>query len=106
MCVCVCACGCACPSHPVVREVFIDNLPHLCLLVVEDVRSKEEDDVEHGCLGGQGCAAVLGVGVGGYLEVREGGKEVRKHRDRDEEEYQGKKITTQTFIHITCTCTT
>ena len=57
--VCVCVCVCVCchnsslpPPHPVVREVLIDYLPHLCLLIVEDVRSEEEDDVQHGRLGG------------------------------------------------------
>ena len=34
-------------AHPVVGEVLVDYLPHLCLLGVEDVRGKVEDDVEH-----------------------------------------------------------
>ena len=51
-------------THPVIGEVFVDNLPHLGLLCVQDVWGKVEDDVQHAGLGGQGGAAVLRVGEG------------------------------------------
>ena len=66
-------------AHPVVREVLVYDLPHLGLLVVEDVGSKVEDDVEHAGLGCQGGTAVLGVGVGRDLG---GGGRGRGGRER------------------------
>ncbi len=39
-------------AYPVVGEVLVDYFPHLCLLGVEDVRGKVEDDVEHASLRG------------------------------------------------------
>ena len=61
-------------SYPVVGEVLVHYLSHLCLLALEDVGGEVEDDVEHGRLGGQGHAAVLGVGIDGDLGGREGGE--------------------------------
>ena len=46
-------------SYPVIREVFVHNLSHFSLLVLKDVRGKKQDDVQHRCLGGKSCAAVL-----------------------------------------------
>ena len=61
-------------SYPVVGEVFVHYLSHLCLLALQDVGGEVEDHVEHGRLGGQGRAAVLGIGVDGDLGGREGGR--------------------------------
>ena len=55
------------PPHPVVWEVLVDNLPHLGLLGVQDVRREVENDVEHGRLRRQCSAAMLRVGVRRYL---------------------------------------
>lgn len=40
-------------NHPVIREVLVHNLTHGCLLFVEGLRCKIEDNVEHGGLKGQ-----------------------------------------------------
>jgi len=47
------------PTHPVVGEMFVDDFTHDCLLRVQHVRSKVEDDVEHAGLSGQSSAAML-----------------------------------------------
>ena len=60
---------CRCYTHPVVREVLVDNLPHLSLLGVQDVRGKVQDHVQHGCLRRQSSAAVFRGGVAGDLVV-------------------------------------
>ena len=46
-------------SYPVIREVFVDNLPHFSLLILQNVRRKKQNDVQHGCLGRQSCASML-----------------------------------------------
>ena len=55
--------------------MFVHNLPHLCLLGDEDLRGEEEDDVEHPCLSGQGCAPVLRIRVSHYLQCGRNRKE-------------------------------
>lgn len=52
---------------PIIWKVFIHDLPHLRLLGVKNGRFEVENDVEHGGLGGQGCAAVLRQRVRGDL---------------------------------------
>ena len=62
-------------SYPVVGEVFINDLSHLSLLVIQNVWSKVENHVEHARLCCQRCAAVLWGWVGCDLHVigEEGG---------------------------------
>ena len=52
--------------YPVIWKVFVNNFSHLSLLGLKDVGSKEENHVQHGRLGGEGCAPVLRVGVTCY----------------------------------------
>lgn len=47
------------PSYPVVREIFVHYLPHLGLLCVQYGGAEVEANIQHGCLIGQCCAAVL-----------------------------------------------
>ena len=80
-------------SHPVIRKVFVHNLPHLRLLSVQNVGGEVENDVQHGRLRCQRCTAVLWIGVRGYLERegergreergREGGREGGRERKRE-----------------------
>lgn len=46
-------------AYPVVWKVLVDNFSHLGLLRLKHVWREEQDDVQHGSLRGQGCAAVL-----------------------------------------------
>lgn len=46
-------------SYPVIREVFVHNLPHFSLLILQNVWRKKQNDIQHGCLGCQSCAAML-----------------------------------------------
>ena len=48
-----------CKSYPVIREVFVHNLPHFSLLVLQNVWCKKQNDVQHGCLSRQSCASML-----------------------------------------------
>ena len=50
--------------------MLVHDLPHLCLLRYEDLRSKEEDDVEHTSLCGQRRAPMLWVRVSHNLYLR------------------------------------
>jgi len=45
-------------AHPVVREMFVDDFAHHCLLSVKHVGSEVQNDVEHARLRGE-CGASL-----------------------------------------------
>jgi len=51
-------------THPVVREVFVNNLPHLSLLGVEGAGREVENHTQHARLCRQRCAPVFWVGIG------------------------------------------
>ena len=51
-------------THPVVREVSVNDLPHLSLLGVEGAGREVENHVQHARLRRQRCAPVLRVGIG------------------------------------------
>jgi len=70
-------------DDPVVGEVLVDNLAHLCLVVLEHVGGKVEHDVEHRGLVGEGSRAVVGVGVRRHLVVDVvGAKSADAHADK------------------------
>ena len=46
-------------TNPVVGEMLVDNLAHLRVLLVKDVGSEVEDDVEHARLRREGRTPVL-----------------------------------------------
>ena len=46
-------------THPVVGEVLIHDFSHLCLLTVQNLWGKVENDVEHAGLRGQSSAPVV-----------------------------------------------
>jgi len=46
-------------AHPVVREMFVDDLAHDRLLRVKHVGREVQDDVQHARLRGEGSASLL-----------------------------------------------
>jgi hypothetical protein len=55
-------------THPVVGEVLVHDLSHLCLLTVQNLWSKVEYDVEHAGLCGQSSATMVRAGERRYLK--------------------------------------
>ena len=57
-------------SHPVVREVLVHYLPHLCLLGLQYRGAEVQAHIEHGCLVSQCCATMLWQRVRRHLVDR------------------------------------
>ena len=51
-------------SYPVIREMLVHNLSHFSLLILQNVRGKKQNDVQHGSLGCKSSAAVLRQRIG------------------------------------------
>lgn len=58
-------------SYPIIREVFVHNLSHFSLLVLQNIWCKKQDDIQHGGLGSQGCTAMFWQGVSWDLKDQE-----------------------------------
>ena len=55
-------------TDPIVGKMFVYNLPHLRLLMMESGGREVEDDVQHGRLGSEGGAAMIGIREVWYLK--------------------------------------
>lgn len=56
-------------DHPIVWEVFVDNLSHLCILIFKDLWHKAKQDEDDLSLLGKSDRSVLWVRVGGKLAI-------------------------------------
>jgi len=56
-------------DHPIVREVFVDNLSHLCILIFKNLWHKAKQDEDDLSLLSKSDRSVLWVRVGGKLAI-------------------------------------